>query len=129
MAQPLTWGHTPIPEMDFGLITQESPAFRHRECQHDDKRECRTISVKLFTKFGDVLHKLRMERLMVSVVRVVGHISQKYPLPVPAFPRSFFGRGRRRSRLVDLGLTLQGRHRRLWLRFLSSLLTLACGQH
>jgi len=24
MAQPLTWGHTPIPEMDFGLITQES---------------------------------------------------------------------------------------------------------
>jgi|GEM_PF-4445758 len=33
MAQPLTWGHTPIPEMDFGLITQESPAFRHGECQ------------------------------------------------------------------------------------------------
>ena len=33
MAQPLTWGHTPIPEMDFGLITQESPAFRHEECQ------------------------------------------------------------------------------------------------
>jgi len=34
MAQPLTWGHTPIPEMDFGLITQESPAFRHGECQY-----------------------------------------------------------------------------------------------
>ena len=27
MTQPLSWGHTPIPEMDFGLITQESHHF------------------------------------------------------------------------------------------------------
>ena len=33
MAQPLTWGHTPIPETGFGLITQESPAERLGECQ------------------------------------------------------------------------------------------------
>lgn len=33
MTLPLTWGHTPIPEMDFGLITQESHAFRRVECQ------------------------------------------------------------------------------------------------
>ncbi len=29
-----TWGHTPIPETDFVLITQESQAFRRVECHH-----------------------------------------------------------------------------------------------
>ena len=31
--QPLTWGHTPMAEMHFGLITQESHGFSRVECQ------------------------------------------------------------------------------------------------
>jgi hypothetical protein len=34
MTQPRTWGHTPIAEMHFGLITQESHGFRRVECHY-----------------------------------------------------------------------------------------------
>ncbi len=30
---PLTLGHTCLPEMDWHLITRESPDFNHGECQ------------------------------------------------------------------------------------------------
>jgi len=30
---PLTLGHTCLPEMDWRLITRESPDFSHGECQ------------------------------------------------------------------------------------------------
>ena len=43
MAQPRTWGHTPIAEMYFGLITQESPVFRHGECQLVEQDALRII--------------------------------------------------------------------------------------
>jgi len=34
---PLTLGHTCLPEMDWRLITRESPDFSHGECQKSSK--------------------------------------------------------------------------------------------
>ena len=53
MTQPLTWNHTPIPEMDFGLSIQESHGFSRVECQYNLYLEFETeaaVTVKSIAK-------------------------------------------------------------------------------
>ena len=57
MAQPLTWGHTPIAEMHFGLITQESHGFSRVECQIKQRFKVAKLHEKVANQRKDFLHK------------------------------------------------------------------------
>ncbi len=64
---PLTLGHTYLPEMDWHLITRESPDFSHGECQeivaciHPDN-----IASKNFFQNLDLYVKVIIKKLIVK---------------------------------------------------------------